>query len=141
MLQIGCGIFPAPLPPLDQTHQLEYPRIVWQGLTSNFQFGQRAVIIEVPAIKILCPRKVRFARVGTETKRCLNGRLRQRQTRRRSIVAKEVKNVMGPSQLTICLEKRRICETAWFNRSIASSKSFFPALLKNAGEERLLARA
>ena len=51
---------------------------------------------------------MRFARVGTEAKSRLNGRLRQRQARRRSIVAKEVKNVMGESQLTICLEKCRI---------------------------------
>src|SRR5262249_53755945 len=108
MLQVACGLFPVPLPPLDQTHQLEYPRIVRQGLTSNFQFSESTFIIEVSSIKIFRTRKVRFARVGTEAKRCLNGRLRQSQARRRSIVAKEVKNVMGESQLTICLEKRRI---------------------------------
>ena len=78
MLQIACGLFLIPMggDALDQTHQLEYPRIVRQGLTSNFQFSQRSVIIEVSSIKMFRTRKVRFARVGTEAKRCLNGSLR-----------------------------------------------------------------
>src|SRR5262249_47279089 len=95
-------------PSLDQTHQLEYPRIVRQGLTSSFQFARRIIVIEVPAIKIFRARKVRFARVGAEVKSCLNRRLRLSQTLGRSIVAKEVKDIMDPSQLAVCLEKRRI---------------------------------
>ena len=136
MLQIACGVFPVPLPPLDQTHQLEYPRIVRQCLTSNFQFGQRTIIIEVAAIKIFCACKVRFARVGTETKRCLNCRLRQRQARRRSIVAKEVKNVMGPRQLTICLEKRRISRDSLVQQIDRFEQILFPSIAKERGRRK-----
>ena len=136
MLEVGCGVFPASLPPLDQTHQLEYPRIVRQGLTSNFQFGQRIIIIKVPAIKIFRPCKVRFARVGTEAKRCLNCRLRQSQARRRSIVPKKVKNVMGPSQLTICLEKRRIPRDGLVQQIDRFQQILFAGIAKERGRRK-----
>ena len=142
MLQVACGLFPVPLPPLDQTHQLEYPRIVRQGPTSNFQFSQSTFIIEVSSIKIFRTRKVRFARVGTE-----GGTLPEwppppapgAQAFDRSQGSKERHGRKPVGQYAWKMPDLR--ETAWFNRSIASSKSFFPALLKNAGGERLLACA
>src|SRR5262249_21106337 len=135
-LQIACRFFPAPRPSLDQTHQLEYPRIVRQGLTSNFQLGQGSVIIEVSSIKIFRACKVRFARVGTEAKRCLNGRLCLSQARRRSIVAEEVKNVVDPSQLTVCLEKRRIPRDSLVQKIDRFQQVLFPGIAKECGRRK-----
>ena len=49
--QVLCGLLPASLPPLDVSHHPEYPRIIRQGLLSNFQFSQSAIVIEVPMVK------------------------------------------------------------------------------------------
>src|SRR4029077_6601430 len=73
-LQILCGLFPVPLPSLDETHQLESPRIVGQGLASNLQFGQGSAIIVVSTIEILSTRKVDFVCVLSETKHRLDVR-------------------------------------------------------------------
>ena len=51
-------------------------------------------------------RKVCFACIGTEAKRRLDRRFRQRQTRRRTVETKVVKLIMNPRELAIRLEKR-----------------------------------
>ena len=51
---------------------------------------------------------MRFARIGPKAKRRLDGRLSQRQARRRVIPAIEVNVVVSPSQLAIRLEKSRV---------------------------------
>ena len=76
VLQVSCGLFPAPLAPLDVTLQLEYPGIIGQGPTGNHQFSKSAVVVEISLIKILRPRKMRFTGIWTETRRRLNGRIR-----------------------------------------------------------------
>ena len=54
------------------------------------------------------PRKVRFACSGTQAKRRVDSRLRQRQALRRPVETKRVKIIMDPCQLAIGLEKSRI---------------------------------
>src|SRR6266513_3527548 len=46
-LQVCCGLLPAPLPCLDETHQPEYLWIAGQTLTNNFYLGQGTIIIEL----------------------------------------------------------------------------------------------
>src|SRR5438876_12274982 len=65
-LEILCGSFPTPLASLDIAHQQEYSRVIGQALPGNFQFGQSAVIIEVPPIKVPCACKVCFASIRPE---------------------------------------------------------------------------
>ena len=64
-LKVSSGFVPAPLTPLDVAHQLEYPGIVWEALTSHFQLRQSAIIIEVSPIKILGTREVCFTCIRT----------------------------------------------------------------------------
>ena len=90
---------------LNVTLQLEYPGIVGQTPACNFQFSQRAVIIEVSSIKIFCPRQMRLACVRLETKSRLDGCFRQRQARRSMIMANDIKEIMDPDELAIGLEK------------------------------------
>src|SRR6266550_2362335 len=70
-LQISRRFFPAPLTPLDETRQPEYPRIIRQRLASNFQFSQSTVVITVRPIKILPTREMRFTSIGTKARRRL----------------------------------------------------------------------
>src|SRR5713101_4109183 len=86
-LKVSDCLFPAALTPLDQTALKKYPPIIGQGLASKFQFGQSAVIIAVSLIKILPACQVRFTGIWTESRRCLNGRISQRQARGCMIVA------------------------------------------------------
>jgi hypothetical protein len=72
-LQVFCGFFPASLATLNETLQLEYPRIIGQSLPGNSQLSQSAVIIEISPIKILRTREVRFTRIGTKASCRLNG--------------------------------------------------------------------
>src|SRR5438067_13940307 len=71
-LQISCGFFPAPLTPLDETGEIEYPRIIGQSLAGNFQFSQGTAIIAISPIKILRTREVRFTRIRAKAKCRLN---------------------------------------------------------------------
>src|ERR1700756_2455788 len=73
-LHILYGLFPAPLSPLDITHQLKDPGVIWQGLTGNLQLRQRAFVIERSMIEILPAREVSFTRVGPKTEGGLDGR-------------------------------------------------------------------
>src|SRR6266513_2365631 len=72
-LQISRGFFPAPLTPVDETGQPEYPRIIRQRLAGNFQFSQSTVIIEVSPIKVLPTREVSFTSIRTEARGRLKG--------------------------------------------------------------------
>ncbi len=94
-------LFVFTLATLDGALQFEYPGIIGQALAGNFQFSQRAVIIEVSSIKILRAREVCFACIRAEAKCGLDGRFRQRQARRSMVVAKDVKEVMSPGQLAV----------------------------------------
>src|SRR5882724_246054 len=105
-LQISCGFFPAPLAPLDITLQLEYPKIIGQGLASNFQFSQSAIVIEVASIEISGTCEVCFTCIGPEAKRRFDGRSRQGQAVGSMVEAKGIKRVMRVSELTIRLEIR-----------------------------------
>ena len=60
-LEVLHRLLPTSLSPLDVTHELEYPRIIRKSLASNFQFSQRATMIEVSMIKISRVRQVCFA--------------------------------------------------------------------------------
>src|SRR5439155_25639297 len=83
-----------------------YPGIIGQALAGNFQFSQRAVIIEVSSIKILRAREVCFACIRAEAKCRFDSRFRQRQARRSMVMAEDVEEVMSPGELTVPLEKR-----------------------------------
>ena len=95
-----------PLPSLDETHQLKYSRMIGKRLAGNFQFGQRAVIIEVASIKVhrLC--EVRFARIRFQTKSGIDRVLRHGQPRRGTVDPIEIKLIMSESQLAIRIQKR-----------------------------------
>src|SRR5207247_7496379 len=75
-LQISRRFFPAPLAPLDETRQVEYPRIIPQRLAGNFQFSQSTVVIAVRPIKILRTRETRFTSIGTKARGGLKGGFR-----------------------------------------------------------------
>src|SRR5258707_4178354 len=105
-LEISPGRFPVPLPSLDGTHQFEYSRMIGERLASNFQFGQRAVIIEVASIKVHRSRKVRLARIRFQTKRGIDRVLRHGQPRRGTVDPVEINLIMSESQLAIRLQKR-----------------------------------
>src|SRR6516165_2300965 len=89
------------LTPLNVTHQLRYPEVIRQSLASDFQFGQRTVIIEIPPIKILCTREMRFTCIGAKPSCRLDGRFRLRQARGRVVNAHEVKPVINEGELAI----------------------------------------
>src|SRR4051794_6783986 len=59
-LEVSSGLFPAPLTPLDEALQFEQPGIIGQGLASNFEFSQSALIVAVASMKMYCPCEVRF---------------------------------------------------------------------------------
>src|SRR5207245_7032593 len=59
-LEASCRFFPVSLTSQDETHRLEQPIIIRQSLASNFQFLQRAVVIDVAMIKIPRPRAMPF---------------------------------------------------------------------------------
>ena len=63
-LQAMYRFFPASLPPLDVSRQLEYLRIIRQTLTGEFKFTQSGVIIAVSYIKIPRTRQMRFPSSG-----------------------------------------------------------------------------
>jgi hypothetical protein len=65
-------LIPIWLAALDVTLELEYPWVIGESLAGSFQFSQRATIITVSTIKMPGTRKVCFARIWTEAKRCLN---------------------------------------------------------------------
>src|SRR6476620_889852 len=100
-LEASCGLFPAPLMPLDRTHHREYRGIIWQAPACNFQFSQSAIVIEVSVIKMLCSRTVCFARIWTDAKCFPDGCFRRRQPRRSMVKAKEVELVMNQGELAI----------------------------------------
>src|SRR4029453_11022529 len=51
---------------------------------------------------------MRFAGIRTKAERRLDGRFRERDTCRRMIEAKAIKEIVNPSQLAIGLEERRV---------------------------------
>ena len=56
-------------------------------------------------------------------------------------MAKIIKKVVGPGELTVSLKKRRVPRYRLISRSAASSKSSFPLLLKLAVRKSFFARA
>ena len=95
-----------PLPSLNEPHQLEYSCLIGKRLAGNFEFGQRAIIIEVASIKVHRLRKVRFARIRFQTKSGIDRVLRHGQPRRGTVDLVEIKLIMSESQLAIRLQKR-----------------------------------
>src|SRR5207245_10323553 len=95
-----------PLPSLDETHHLKYARVVGKSLASDFQFGQRAVIISITSIEMhrLC--EVRFARIRLQTKSGIDRVLRHGQPRWGTVDPIELNLIMGEGQLAIRLQKR-----------------------------------
>src|SRR5262249_44183792 len=104
-LQVPHGFFPTPLTPLDESCQFEYPWRIRQELTRKFQLSQCTIVIEIPLIKIQRAGKVHFPCTGTNTKCCLDGSFRCRQTSRRMVIAEEIKIIMRFSELAIGLEE------------------------------------
>src|SRR5438105_11756157 len=95
-----------PLPSLDETHHLKYARVVWKSLASDFQFGQRAVIIAITSIEMYRLCEVRFARIRLQTKSGIDRVLRHGQPRWGTVDPIEIKLIMGESQLAIRIQKR-----------------------------------
>src|SRR5947199_9712572 len=95
-----------PLTPLNDPHHLKYARVVGKSLASDFQFGQRAVIISITSIDMhrLC--EVRFARIRVQTKSGIDRVLRHGQPRGGMVDAIEIKLIMSKGQLAIRIEKR-----------------------------------
>jgi len=62
-------------------HQPGYAEIIWQSLAGDFQFGQRTVIIEIPPVKVLGTRQMRFTSVGIKASRRFDGCFCPRQPR------------------------------------------------------------
>src|SRR5215470_9624746 len=107
-LQLLCRPVPVPLPSLNETYQLEHQRIVGQALAGNFQFGQGSVVLAISPIEVLSTRQVCFTCVRPEAKRCLDGGVRQGQSRGCPVETEGIKVGVSGSELTKCLEKRRI---------------------------------
>ncbi len=80
--------------------------MIGERLAGNFQFGQRAVIIEVASIKVHRSRKVRFARIRFQTKSGIDRVLRHGQSSRGTVDPVEIKLIMSESQLAIRVQKR-----------------------------------
>src|SRR5256886_14884610 len=104
--QISSGVFPVPLPSLDETHHLKYARVVGKSLASDFQFGQRAVIIAITSIEMYRLCEVRFARIRLQTKSGIDRVFRHGQPRWGTVDPIEIKLIMGESQLAIRIQKR-----------------------------------
>src|SRR5215831_7103521 len=113
-IELGCPLivslrlFPASLALLNATHRFKYPRVVRQGVASNFQFSQRAVIVLVTLIKMQRLAQVRLASIGTNAKRLSNSCLCQGQPRRGVVNLAKVEYVVREGQLAIRVEKRGI---------------------------------
>src|SRR5204863_577208 len=97
-----------PLAPPDEPGQLKDSRIIRQRSASYVQLGKGAVVVERAAKEMCAARKVRFARVRTQTQCFLNRSFCQCQTRRSVIIAKEIELVVRKSQLAISKKKRRV---------------------------------
>ena len=99
---------------MDVAHQLEYPWIIGQTLTSNFQLSQSTLVIEIALVKIFCTREVRFARIGTEVRGYSHGCVRSRKAQGSMVVAKEVNAAMRLGELAVRLEKGGIMRDSLF---------------------------
>src|SRR5947208_11980256 len=95
-----------PLTPLNDPHHLKYARVVGKSLASNFQFGQRAVIIAITSIEMYRLCQVRFAGSRLQTKSGIDRVLRHGQPRWATVDPIEIKLIMGESQLAIRIQKR-----------------------------------
>src|SRR6266498_5216801 len=95
-----------PLTPLNDPHHLKSARVVRKSLASDFQFGQRAVIISITSIEMprLC--EVRFARIRLQTKRGIDRVLRHGQLRGSMVDPIEIKLIVSKGQLAIRIQKR-----------------------------------
>src|SRR5882724_4230344 len=95
-----------PLPSLNDSHHLKHARVVGKSLASDFQFGQRAVIIAITSIEMhrLC--EVRFARIRLQTKSGIDRVLRHGQPRGGMVDPFEIKLIMSKGQLAIPIVKR-----------------------------------
>src|SRR5262249_21137518 len=102
------GLSPSTLTPLNATLQVEYTRIIRQSLTRSFEFCESALIVEISAIKILSACPVCFPCPGRKPKRRIDRCLSQCQARRGMVNAQKREAIMGVSELTVCLEKRRV---------------------------------
>src|SRR5262249_13139218 len=94
-----------------------YAEVIGQGLTSNFEFGQRTLIIAVSPIKILRTGEVRFTCIWTKSSCRLDGSFGLRQARWRVVPAIEVKRVMSKGELAIRIEKRGVMRDSLIEHS------------------------
>src|ERR1043166_7152846 len=62
-----------PLAPLNVALQFRHHGIIRKSLTSDLQFSQSAIIIEVSSVKVFSACEVCFTRVGSEAKCRLDG--------------------------------------------------------------------
>src|SRR5437773_1745089 len=138
-LEITRGLFPATLPPLDETFQLEYSGIIGQRLASSFQFSQSAVVIEVSTIKIPRDCEMCVACIGTEANRGRDRGFCHGQAIRSMVVAKEVKYIMSIGELAIRFEKGRIMRDCLVQQAdrLQQIRSCFNT--KARGEDKVLA--
>src|SRR5262249_10097064 len=104
-LQATHRLFLFALATLDVTLELEYPRVIGQGLGGYLQFRQSGVIIQVASIKILSAGQVRFTRIRIEPECLLDSRFGQCQPGRGVVVTVEVKEVVRRSEQAIRFEK------------------------------------
>jgi len=77
-LQVPHRLGKMAVPSLDKTHQSKNPDIVRQGLSCDFQLGQRAIVIPIPSVKVFGLGQVRFAGVWTDPQSVLDRCFRHR---------------------------------------------------------------
>ena len=84
----------------------ECSRMIRERLAGNFQFGQRAIIIEVASIKVHRSPQGPVTRIRFQTKSGMDRVLRHGQSGRGTVDPVEIKLIMNESQLAIRLQKR-----------------------------------
>src|SRR5438874_13614533 len=75
-LKIAQSLIVRAPPARDVSGQFEDPRSIWHCAASDVELSQRAVVIKIGCVAMICAREVRFADIRPQPERCLDRCLR-----------------------------------------------------------------